>query len=275
MQDFAHDLAQLGLDKEAQGKTTFYFSKKTWDENYGEHGHYANWIWNKANLQTGQEKKTTPELVNEIFGKEHPELEIVFISLDDLHFAIRTKPDVAMTKVARECAKHIIDAKGKQYTKVSITRDILEKLFIGHKLTWLMSDKATFRGKEFESLHIPGMVNTLLKKHKLTATVSTINNDELIFDISGADAQPNEQPELKKSWGDLPTNAFPALPGAKAVTKKPIKAILTKPMAKPAQVAPMTNADAIREAKRKVAQATLALAQLELEEAEAKAKSIN
>lgn len=203
---------------------------------------------------------------------------IQYKNLDKLVFTCFGNVNCAMSDMADMIVNYILEAIQMQRNSVSIPFEDIDNNTRGHHWKWLMSEKAKYQGKYEGKKSLEDLINELLAQHGKKATVDTSFEHELVFNISPADekktapaqvrilTKPKQEPVLKQSWGDLPTDAFPVLPGAKPVTQKAVE----KP--KPTHIAPM--AKPTETTTTNIEEAVLAISNSTLLSAEAKARAI-
>lgn len=199
------------------------------------------------------------------------DMVIRYKDLDKLVFTCFGNINCAMSDMANMIVGYILEAIQMQRNSVSIPFEDIDNTTRGHHWKWLMSELAKYQGKQ----SLEDLINELLAQHGKKAAVDSSFEHELVFNISPADEKKapaqvqiltKPKQELKTSWGDLPTDAFPVLPGAKPVTQKAVE----KP--KPTHIAPM--AKPTETTTTNIEEAVLAISNSTLLSAEAKARAI-
>lgn len=275
-QEIADVITKLAPEKTAEGKDRFKLSFGMLSHIFGLYEDMTFLIKNAVGIANR--------------ALDEKQIRVKCTDFAELFFSCSVNIDYVLVTLTDISTKYVMEARAESKPKsiVLLPRNEVRGIVGNHGINWIAKSGMA---KKKEKNEIVGktyieLVNEKLAQHKLQVCINASFEDDIALTISTADEKPAaappaqiEQPELKKSWGDLPTTAFPALPGAKAVTKKPIKAILTKPtqvapMAKPTQMAPVvkpTETASADELALKLEIAELKLAMLQ----KAKAQSIN
>lgn len=239
-QEIADVITKLAPEKTAEGKDRFKLSFGMLSHIFGLYEDMTFLIKNAVGIANR--------------ALDEKQIRVKCTDFAELFFSCSVNIDYVLVTLTDISTKYVMEARAESKPKsiVLLPRNEVRGIVGNHGINWIAKSGMA---KKKEKNEIVGktyieLVNEKLAQHKLQVCINASFEDDIALTISTADEKPAaaspaqiEQPELKKSWGDLPTTAFPALPGAKAVTKKPIKAILTKPtqvapMAKPVEVAP-------------------------------------